>query len=90
MAGKMRFKCLDNRGYTSYSQDVKYNAHEHTVKYAIMRGCGALNEKIDVWKARGVFDYSQNGAAFYIRYSGKNHDPGQMELESSNVTALTG
>jgi hypothetical protein len=88
--GKMRFKCLDSRGYTSYSQDVNYNAHEHTVKYAIMRGCAALNEKIDVWKARGAFDYSQNGVGFYVRYSGKNNDPGQMVIESSNTTALTG
>jgi hypothetical protein len=90
LGGKMRFKCLDSRGYTSYSQDVNYNAHEHTVKYAIMRGCAALNEKIDVWKARNAFDYAQNGVGFYVRYSGKNNDPGQMAIESSNTTALTG
>jgi hypothetical protein len=58
LSGKMRFKCLDNRGYTSYSQDVAYNAHYNTVKYAIMRGCAALNEKIEVWTARGAFDYA--------------------------------
>jgi hypothetical protein len=90
LSGKMRFKCLDNRGYTSYSQDVNYNAHENTVKYAIMRGCASLNEKIEVWKARNAFDYSQNGVGFYIRYSGKNNDPGQMDIETSNTTALLG
>lgn len=90
MSGKMRFKCIDNRGYISYSQDVNYNAHPNTVKYAIMRGCAALNEKIDVWTARNVFDYSANGAAYYIRYLGKNNDPGQMSIESSNTTALAG
>jgi hypothetical protein len=90
LRGKFRFKCIDDRGYMSYSKDISYNAHENTVKYAIAQHCTGLNDKIEVWKARGAYASSSNGIGFYIRYSGKNTDPGQITLESSNVTAVTG
>jgi hypothetical protein len=91
LGGKMRFHCKNSAGYSSFSQEVNYDAHENTVKYAIMRGCSKLYDKIEVWKARNTnFTYRANGVGFYIRFSGKNNDPGQTAIESGNVTALTG
>lgn len=91
LSGNMRFHCINPAGYSSFSQDVSYNAHENTVKYAIMRGCTKMNEKIDVWTARNTgYEYRENGVGFYIRYSGKGKDMGQMSIESSNVTLLSG
>jgi hypothetical protein len=88
--GKARILCLNAAGFGSYSADFKYNAHENTVKNAIMNGCSGMREKIEVWRARGAHRSSNNGMGFYIRFSGKNNNPGQFKIETSNLTALTG
>jgi hypothetical protein len=90
LGGKLRLLCINAAGFGSYSEDFNYDAHENRVKTAIMGGCSGMREKVEVWKARGAFSAAQNGVGWYIRFSGKNNNPGQSKLESSNTTALTG
>jgi len=41
-----------------------------------MNGCSGMREKVEVWKARGAHASRNNGIGFYIRFAGKNNNPG--------------
>jgi len=88
LTGKFRVQCKNSLNHTSISDAMDVGSHETTIERVVQRSCAALNDKIQVWSST-EFPYGQNGFGFYIRFAGKNEDPGQFEIISDTDAPLT-
>jgi len=88
LTGKYRIKCIDPEGYTSWSQDLKWNQWHSTVAIHIGRGCEGLFDRVEVREGY-KYHYRENGRSFYVRFVGLKGDPGQLEIVEVENTEET-
>jgi hypothetical protein len=65
------------------TNDIKLSESERWIREAISRNCTGFYDRIDVWRARGIFEYTDNGIGLYVRFIGKNGPQTQMRIVTS-------